>query len=112
MPMAIRRSGIIITLSIFSPRLSSTIRAKNQALNENIDKVMIIPDQNLGHRHFVLKAGFAWEWLGYGSDRASAGKGDLVGSAQPAVVWRHVLKPVLLLVGWITADLLSEIKDL
>jgi hypothetical protein len=37
--------------------LSATIRAKNQALNENIEKVIRIL------RRFVLKAGFASEWL-------------------------------------------------
>ena len=38
--------------------VSSAIHAKNQALNENIDKVMIIPDLNLGHRKFCVKGGF------------------------------------------------------
>jgi hypothetical protein len=38
--------------------LSSTIRAKNQALNENMDKVMIIPSGNLGHPYFCVEGGF------------------------------------------------------
>ena len=61
-------SRIVITLSIFSFRawfsaqivVSSTIRAKNLALNENIDKVMTILDQKLGHRTFCVESGFCF----------------------------------------------------
>jgi hypothetical protein len=47
--------------------LSSTIRAKNQALNENIDKVIRILRRNFQIHLFVLKAGFASEWLIFAS---------------------------------------------
>ena len=40
--------------------LSSTIRAKNQALNENIDNVLIILDQKLDHRSFCVESGFCF----------------------------------------------------
>jgi hypothetical protein len=44
-------------------RLSSTICAKNQALNENIDKVIRILRQFFLINLFVSKSGFASEWL-------------------------------------------------
>jgi hypothetical protein len=44
-------------------RVSATICAKNQALNENIDKVIRILRRNFQIDIFVLKSGFASEWL-------------------------------------------------
>ena len=46
-------------------RLSSTICAKNQALNENIDKVIRILLKIFQIHLFVLKSSFASEWLIY-----------------------------------------------
>ena len=43
--------------------VSSTIHAKNQASNENIDKVIRILRRNFLIPLFVLKSGFASEWL-------------------------------------------------
>jgi hypothetical protein len=45
--------------------VSSAIHAKNQALNENIDKVMIIPDLNLGHPTFCVESRFCFGAVDY-----------------------------------------------
>jgi hypothetical protein len=44
-------------------KVSATICTKNQALNEYIDKVIRIPRKFSLIGLFVLKAGFASEWL-------------------------------------------------
>ena len=46
---------------ISNVKVSFTIRAENQALNETIDKVMIVLDQNFGHRTFCVKVQFCFE---------------------------------------------------
>jgi hypothetical protein len=46
--------GLNLGLELFS----STIRATNQALNENVDKVMIIPNFLICHRTFWVEGRF------------------------------------------------------
>jgi hypothetical protein len=52
-------------------RLSATICAKNQALNENIDKVIRILRRSFQIDIFVLKSSFTSERLIFGTAEAS-----------------------------------------